>query len=67
MVSVLDLGEGRLSPLLTFRSWTEAHKALTRPQGAFLWLWRWGAPLHPISKAREKCPGDEVEQGQEKT
>ena len=32
MVSVLDLGEGALSPQLIFRSWTEAHKAQPRPQ-----------------------------------
>ena len=34
MLSVFDLGEGALSPQLTFRSWTEAHKAQPRPQDA---------------------------------
>lgn len=34
MVSVLDLGEGALSPQLIFRSWTEAHKDKPRPQDA---------------------------------
>ena len=34
MVSVLDLGEGALSPQLIFTSWTEAHKAQPCPQDA---------------------------------
>ena len=36
--------------------WCTGHQP--RPQGPFAWLWMWG----PTSKAREKRPGDEVDQ-----
>lgn len=46
MLSVLDLGEGALSPQLTFRSWTEAHKAQPRPQDA--------CPRDEVEQGQEK-------------
>ena len=46
MVSVLDLGEGALSPQLIFRSWTEAHKDKPRPQDAH--------PRNEVEQRQEK-------------
>ena len=44
--------------LLSYLKTLSVGPAQPRPQGAFPWLWRWGA-----FKAREKRPGDEVGPG----